>query len=96
MGGTVDHRGQCRRDRRAARACRRKARLWWLRIRFGSAVALQLAAARPDRVAALVLLTRRSVWTAGGLMKIADAMLASPDYPDAAEARAGEGHRLVG
>jgi lipase len=54
---------------------------------FGSAVALHLAAAHPDRVAALVLLDP-AVGLDGALVrKMADAMLASPDYPDAAEAR---------
>ena len=55
---------------------------------FGSAVALQLAAAHPDRVAALVLLDPAIGLDGGWMCEIADAMLASPDYPDAAEARA--------
>ena len=55
---------------------------------FGSAVALHLAAARPDRVAALVLLDPAIGLDGGRVREIADAMLASPDYPDAAEARA--------
>lgn len=55
---------------------------------FGGALALQLAAARPDLVAGLLLLDP-AVGLAGSWMReIADAMLASPDYPDAAEARA--------
>jgi lipase len=55
---------------------------------FGSAVALHLAAAHPDRVAALVLLDPAIGLDGGWMREIADAMLASPDYPDAAEARA--------
>lgn len=59
---------------------------------FGGAVALHLAAARPDLVAALVLLDPAigldGVWMA----QIADAMLASPDYPAAADARAEKEH----
>jgi lipase len=55
---------------------------------FGSAVALCLAAAHPDRVAALVLLDPAIGLDGERVREIADAMLASPDYPDAAEARA--------
>jgi lipase len=55
---------------------------------FGSAVALHLAAAHPDRVAALVLLDPAIGLDGERTREIADAMLASPDYPDAAEARA--------
>ena len=55
---------------------------------FGSAVALHLAAAHPDRVAALVLLDPAIGLDGAWTREIADAMLASPDYPDAAEARA--------
>jgi lipase len=55
---------------------------------FGSAVALHLAAAHPDRVAALVLLDPAIGLNGARTREIADAMLASPDYPDAAEARA--------
>ena len=55
---------------------------------FGGAVALHLAAARPDRVAALVLLDPAIGLDGEWMREIADAMLASPDYPDAAEARA--------
>lgn len=55
---------------------------------FGGAVALQLAAARPDLVSSLVLLDP-AVGLDGSLMAdIAEAMLAAPDYPDRAEARA--------
>ncbi len=55
---------------------------------FGSAVALHLAAAHPDRVAAMVLLDPAIGLDGAWMREIADAMLASPDYPDAAEARA--------
>jgi len=54
---------------------------------FGSAVALNLAAAHPDRVAAVLL--DPAIGLDGERMReLADATLASPDYPDAAEARA--------
>jgi lipase len=55
---------------------------------FGGAVALHLAAAHPDLVAALVLLDPAVGLDGAWMAEIADAMLASPDYPDAAEARA--------
>ena len=55
---------------------------------FGSAVALNLAAAHPDRVAALVLLDPAIGLDGERMRELADATLASPDYPDAAEARA--------
>jgi len=55
---------------------------------FGGAVALQLAAARPDLVDALVLLDPAIGLDGEWMAEIAAAMLASPDYPDAAEARA--------
>lgn len=55
---------------------------------FGGAVALHLAAARPDLVAGLVLLDP-AVGLNGELMRdLADAMLDSPDYTDRDEARA--------
>jgi len=57
---------------------------------FGSAVALQLAATQPDRVAGLVLLDPAVGLDGGWMREIADAMLASPDYTDAAEARAAK------
>jgi len=57
---------------------------------FGSAVALQLAAAHPDRVAALVLLDPAVGLDGAWMLEIADAMLASPDYSDEAEARAAK------
>jgi lipase len=55
---------------------------------FGSAVALHLAAAHPELVAGLVLLDPAVGLDGSWMREIADAMLASPDYPDAAEARA--------
>ena len=55
---------------------------------FGGAVALSLAATRPDLVAALVLLDPAVGLDGGWMREIADHMLASPDYPDRAEARA--------
>lgn len=55
---------------------------------FGAAVALNLAAARPDLVSALVLLDPAVGLDGGWMREIADAMFASPDYPDRAEARA--------
>ena len=55
---------------------------------FGGAVALNLAAARPDLVSKLVLLDPAVELDGEWMREIADAMLASPDYPDRAEARA--------
>jgi lipase len=55
---------------------------------FGSAVALHLAAAHPGRVAALVLLDPAIGLDGKWTSETAEAMLASPDYPDVAEARA--------
>jgi lipase len=55
---------------------------------FGGAIALNLAAARPDLVAELVLLDPAVELDGGWMRDIADQMLASPDYPDRAEARA--------
>ena len=63
---------------------------------FGGAVALNLAAARPDLVAALVLLDPAVGLDGGWMREIADDMLASPDYTDREEAAHGEGERLVG
>ena len=54
---------------------------------FGGAVALSLAAARPDLVAALVLLDPAVGLDGGWMRDIADDMFASPDYTDRAEAR---------
>jgi len=55
---------------------------------FGGAVALSLAATRPDRVAALVLLDPAAGLDGGWMRDIADDMFASPDYTDREEARA--------
>ncbi|OMC39741.1 alpha/beta hydrolase [Mycobacterium sp. IS-1264] len=54
---------------------------------FGGALAMHLAAARPDRVAGLLLLDPAVGLDGTWMREIADAMLSSPDYPDAAEAR---------
>jgi lipase len=54
---------------------------------FGSAVAMHLAAAHPELVAALVLLDPAIGLDGAWVREIADAMLGSPDYPNAAEAR---------
>jgi lipase len=54
---------------------------------FGGAVALQLAATRPDLVAGLVLLDPAVGLDGGWMRDIAEEMLASPDYTDRAEAR---------
>lgn len=55
---------------------------------FGGAIAMHLAAARPDQVAALLLLDPAVGLDGNWTREIADAMLSSPDYPDVAEARA--------
>lgn len=54
---------------------------------FGGALAMRLAADRPDRVAALLLLDPAVGLDGEWTRQIADAMLSSPDYPDAEEAR---------
>jgi lipase len=55
---------------------------------FGGAVALSLAAARPDLVRALVLLDPAVALDGDWMRDIADDMFASPDYTDRGEARA--------
>ncbi len=55
---------------------------------FGGGVAMHLAAARPDQVAALLLLDPAIGLDGSWTSTIAEAMLSSPDYPDPAEARA--------
>jgi lipase len=55
---------------------------------FGGAVALNLAAARPDLVASLVLLDPAVGLDGGWMRDIAEDMFASPDYTDREEARA--------
>lgn len=54
---------------------------------FGGAIALSLAASRPDLVGALVLLDPAVALDGGWMSEIAEQMLASPDYADRAEAR---------
>ena len=54
---------------------------------FGGALAMHLATARRDRVAALLLLDPAVGLDGAWMRDIADAMLSSPDYPDADEAR---------
>ncbi|MFZ1178679.1 MAG: alpha/beta fold hydrolase [Mycobacterium sp.] len=54
---------------------------------FGGALAMHLAAARPDRVAALLLLDPAVGLDGMWMRDIADAMFSSPDYPDGEEAR---------
>jgi lipase len=54
---------------------------------FGGAVALNLAAARPDLVAALILLDPAVGLDGGWMRDIAEDMFASPDYTDREEAR---------
>ncbi|WP_326547601.1 alpha/beta hydrolase [Mycolicibacterium sp. ND9-15] len=55
---------------------------------FGGAVALSLAAARPDLVSRVVLLDPAMGLDGDWMRRIADDMFASPDYTDRAEARA--------
>lgn len=59
---------------------------------FGCAVALQLAAQCPDLVSGLVLLDPAVGLDGAWMREIAEAMLASPDYPDRAQARAEKAH----
>ena len=54
---------------------------------FGGAVALSLAAQRPDLIAGLVLLDPAVGLDGEWMREIADSMFASPDYTDRAEAR---------
>ncbi|MGB0970264.1 MAG: alpha/beta fold hydrolase [Mycobacterium sp.] len=53
---------------------------------FGAAVALHLAATRPDLIAGLVLLDPAVGLDGGWMREIADSMFASPDYTDRQEA----------
>src|SRR6185437_15511916 len=55
---------------------------------FGGAVALNLAAARPDLVSALVLLDPAVGLDGRWMREIADEMFGSPDYADREEAEA--------
>ncbi len=54
---------------------------------FGGAVALHLAAACPDLVSGLVLLDPAVAMDGQMMRQVAEAMMASPDYTDPAEAR---------
>ena len=54
---------------------------------FGGALAMHLAAAHPEQVAALLLLDPAVGLDGMWMRDIADAMFSSPDYPDAEEAR---------
>ena len=54
---------------------------------FGGALAMHLAAVRPDRVAALLLLDPAVGLNGAWMRDIAEGMFSSPDYPDADEAR---------
>jgi lipase len=54
---------------------------------FGGAIAMHLAAAHPDHVAALLLLDPAIGLDGDRMREIADAMLSSPDYPGVREAR---------
>jgi lipase len=54
---------------------------------FGGALALQLAAAHPERVSALLLLDPAVGLDGGWMRDIAEAMFSSPDYRGAREAR---------
>ena len=55
---------------------------------FGGGLAMHLAAARPDRVGALLLLDPAVGLDGRWTRHIAEAMLSSPDYPDIEEPRA--------
>ena len=55
---------------------------------FGAAIALSLAATRPDLVAGLVLLDPAVALDGRRMREIADSMYDSPDYTDREEARA--------
>jgi lipase len=54
---------------------------------FGGAIALNLAAARPDLVDGLILLDPATGLRGDRMREIADEMMASPDYTDRDEAR---------
>jgi lipase len=62
--------------------------VWVVAHSFGGAVALSLAATRPELVAGLVLLDPAVGLDGEWMLEIADAMLGSPDFADRDEARA--------
>lgn len=62
--------------------------VWVVGHSFGGAIALNLAASRPELVAGLALLDPAIGLDGTWMLEIADAMLASPDFADRAEARA--------
>lgn len=59
---------------------------------FGGGLAMHLATARPDQVAGLLLLDPAVGLSGDWMREIAEAMLSSPDYPDAGEARMEKVH----
>jgi lipase len=62
--------------------------VWVVAHSFGGAVALRLAASRPDLVDGLILLDPAVGLDGDWMREIADAMLQSPDFADRDEARA--------
>ena len=59
---------------------------------FGAGLAMHLAAARPQQTAGLLLLDPAIGLDGAWMRDIAEAMLSSPDYPDADEARMEKVH----
>lgn len=59
---------------------------------FGAALALHLAATAPERVRALVLLDPAIALDPAFMCEVAELTVRSPDYPDAAQARAEKVH----
>ena len=59
---------------------------------FGAGLAMHLAAVRPNQVAGLLLLDPAIGLDGAWMRDIAEAMLSSPDYPDAEEARMEKVH----
>ena len=87
MGGAVDHRRQRRGVAPQLLDDEADAPVLVVGHSFGGAIALQLAAVRPDQVAALLLLDPAIGLDGVWMSEIADAMFRFPDYTDAAEAR---------